>query len=346
VTLRGLCSLIALACCLAACAEELQAPAAPAKIPEQPPPPKPIALTDAAKAWIRVAMIAPSAARDEFGADANLSERDRANGVLERCASGALKPHAEAATVFKPWTVVADIIPTGVQPNRITNEFVNQMRAVTRVWNGRATGFDFYRILSDDRRLGLSFDRTASSCLRFSRVDGETRELVSDLLFQFTFDPDKPQIIRLMPLRVYFRRFDDLARRGADEAAIKVLVDLQTMSLERTGGRMSRPINDQEVLVGLFRRSDAGEGPIYRLYDATTVPPEITTLPPWDYSAKSENPRHNYSVARVAVTEYSDIAWLRAHLEEVWPRWEYAATDVSRILDSDRLYSYSARDPK
>lgn len=312
---------------------EAPPPAPPAAAPEAPPPaPPPVPLIPAPKATGRLTMISSSDIKTvlQQPLDAELVRRDQANDIAARCAPSGLKARKAHDVAPKLDELEADPLKIGMIPTEIPPALANQLTEKTRLWQLASEQFDFYKTLSDESAEGLKLETPAIACIRYSlfREDGG---LYSDMIFSVTHNPKKPEILTIMPVRVFYRDFPALADQpGAAQAAVKVTLEMHSYSIERNSGRASASMQKQEMLVELFGDPGAGQ-PIYQLYDPVHGPTATIPLPPWDFSATSINPRHNLSTLHIDVTEIADFDWLQSQYHRLWPGWEYAATDVSKL---------------
>ena len=298
------------ACVAASCSETPPpAPPAPAPAVEAPePPPVPIAV-----------------------------EAPRAAGNLTFIAGRCDKPHGFDAGKFEE--IKAEPLKIGAIPERLQVGALADLKRKTRVWQLESQGLDFYKILSDGNPNGLKFDVPAAACIRYSLYRPGSAELYSEMLFSVSYNPKKPEILTIMPARIYFRDFQALADQpGATQAAVKVTLGLRTFSLERTSGRAAASMQNQEMAVELIDNPGPGKA-IDRLYDPVSGPTATIPLPPWDYSPASVNPRHNLSIFGITVTEIADFGWLERNINTLWPSWEYEATDISKIKIAARFYA-------
>lgn len=294
----------------------LTACSTPEKPAAEPPPPPPVAQAEAPIA--RVAAPRASAGLAFFP------------GGADSCGHAVLKTAETEALPLK----------VGAIPAAIPATLNNQLIEKTRVWKVESSSFDFYRILSGGQPGGLRLDRPAIGCIRYSMTeqDGSPH---ADMIFSVTYNPKTPEVVTLKPVRIQYRDFAALsANSGAAEAALEVGLSLKTYSLERTSGRVGTSLQNQEMAVELFRNRGPGQ-PIDQFYDPVNGPSAMVPLPPWDYSSKSDNPRHNLSILAITVTEIADFDWLQAQIHRLWPSWEYEATDVAKIKDAAEFYSHT-----
>lgn len=329
------------------CSEAPPPSAPPAAAPEAPPapPPAPVPLVAAPKANGRLTMIASGGVKAALGqpldasaAASELVRRDEASNIAARCAPSGLKARKAHEETGKFDLLEADPLKIGMIPTEIPPALANQLTEKTRLWQLASEQFDFYKTLSDGSAEGLKLETPAIACIRYSlfRQDGG---LYSDMLFSVTHNPKKPEILTIMPVRVFYRDFSALADQpGATQAAVKVMLEMHTYSIERTSGRAAAAMPNQEMLVELFGNPGAGQ-PLYQLYDPVNGPTATIPLPPWDFSQNSINPRHNLSTFHITVTEIADFDWLQSQYVRLWPGWEYAATDVSKLKLGAQYYS-------
>jgi len=240
-------------------------------------------------------------------------------GSVDACEHASLKP---AETEARPLKV--GLIPTTISP-----ALANDLTAKTRVWKVESSPFDFYRILSGNRPDGLRPNRPALGCIRYSMTE-EDGASNADMTFSVTYDPKTPEVLSVMPVRLHYRH------GGAGQAAMEVALSLKTYALERNSGRVATSLQNQEMAVEIFQDPGADIA-----YDPVNGPSIVVPLPAWDYSAKSDNPRHNLSVLALTVTEIADFDWLQSQTYRLWPSWEYEATDVAKIRFSSEYYSHT-----
>ena len=321
--------LTAAALCIAGCSQTPPPPPpapaaeAPAPQPEEPAP------KEAPRAAGSVSFIAGSDIKAALEGSGELARHDLANGIPARC--GAVSAKSHAGETGKVEEIKAEPLKIGALPERLRRGAFAELVQETRVWQVESQGVDFYKILSDGNPNGLKFDTPAAACLRYSLYRPGSPKLSSDMLFSVSFNPKKPEILTIMPVRIYFRDFAALADQpGATQAALKVTLGLRTFSLERNSGRATASMQNQEMAIELISNPGAGQ-PVYRLYDPATVPTATIALPPWDFSPASVNPRHNLSMFTITVTEIADFGWLEHNINTLWPSWEYEATDVSKL---------------
>ena len=324
-------ALLTAALCITGCSQTPPPPPAPpvAETPApQPPEPAPMPI-EAPKAAGSLAFIAGSDIKAALEGSGELARHDLANGIAARCGAVSTKSHAGEAGKFEE--IKAEPLKIGALPERLRRGAFAELVYETRVWQVESQGVDFYKTLSDGNPNGLKFDTPAAACLRYSLYRPGSPELYSDMLFSVSFNPKKPEILSVMPVRIYFRDFAALAdQSGSTQAATKVTLGLRTFSLERNSGRAAASMQNQEMAVELIGNPGAGQ-PVYRIYDPATVPTATIPLPPWDYSPASVNPRHNLSIFAITVTEIADFGWLERNINTLWPSWEYEATDVSKL---------------
>ena len=243
---------------------------------------------------------------------------------------------APAPIPSKMLEITAEPLKIGMIPTAIPHALANQLTEKTRIWHLESQGFDFYEALSGGRSNGLRTDRPAQACIRYSLSD-DSASLASDVILSVTYDPKTPEVIRVAPARIHYRDFATLsAHGGSSRAAVKVALTLRTFSLERTAGRQSTSIQNQEMAVEIFADPRTG-GALRQLYDPADTASTVA-LPPWDYSSAYENPRHNLSFLGVTVTEIADFDWLQSKILTLWPSYEYEATDVSKLLLAAEFY--------
>jgi len=315
-------------------------PPPPAAAPE--PPPAPAPLLDAPKAMGSLTMISSSDIKALLGqpldaspAAAELVRRDAASTIAGRCAPIGAKAGKGHETAVKIDEVEAETLKIGMIPTAVPRDLANQMIEKTRLWQVSSPEFDFYKTLSDGNQAGLKPDRAAVSCIRLSLFRSG---LYADMIFSVTHNPKKPEILTVMPVRVFYRDFPSLADQpGAAQAAVKVTLDMKSYSRERTSGRVASAMANQEMLVELFADPGAGQ-PVYQLYDPINGPSATIALPPWDFSAKSVDPQHNLSMLNINLTEIADFGWLAGHAPILWPGWEAEATDVTKLRRSAAYY--------
>lgn len=220
-------------------------------------------------------------------------------------------------------------------PTAIPRALANQLTGKTRFWQVSSQEFDFYKALSDGKASGLKPDLAAVSCIRFSLF---RPDLYADMIFSVTHNPKKPEILTLMPVRLFYRDFPSLADQpDAAQAAVKVTLDMKSYSLERTSGRVANALANNEMLVELFADPGAGQ-PVYQLYDPVNGPSSTIALPPWDFSEKVIDPQHNLSMLNINVTEIADFDWLQDHAHILWPGWEPEATDAAKLKKGAAYY--------
>ena len=317
--------------------------------PEPQPPETVTAPAEAPKATGKLSLVAASdikALLDDPAAS-ELARRDSANGVASRCmpptggakvrkARGDTAPKGPKMEEIEAAPLKVGLIPAMIQPS-----LAAQLTEKTRVWKLESQGLDFYKILSDGRPEGLKPDLPAAACIRYSMFRQGGSELDADMIFSVAYSPKTPEIISLMPVRLYYRDFAALAD-GPDvaQAAVKVTLGLRSFSLERTSGRLATSVQNEETVVELVGNPGSGR-PVYQLYDPVSGPTITIPLPPWDFSPASVNPRHNLSILGITVTEIADFGWLQSHVHALWPSWEYEATDVSKIKVAAQFYSHA-----
>ena len=320
-----------------------------------------IALTTAPKAYANLRFLSSSGAQFSLSrplgkdstagtasdpAASGLVDHDRANNIAGRCAAQPNQTHKKdrGAQAILPSSkmdeVEAKALKVGLIPNAISPTMANQLTDKTRVWKIETSGFDFYRILSDAHPDGLRPDTPFVGCIRYSMFT-EKSELYSDMIFSVTYDPKIPEVIKLAPVRLYYRDFGTLsAGSGTTEAALKVELSLRGFSIERTYGRQATTFQNEEMATEIIRNKGDGRS-VYQIYDPVSGPSATLPLPPWDYSSTSVNPRHNLSILGITVTEIADFDWLQARWQTLWPSWEYEATDVSKIKIASQFYAQS-----
>jgi hypothetical protein len=115
---------------------------------------------------------------------------------------------------------------------------------------------------------------------------------------------------------------------------------MMTVFSERNQG-WSRKTLDDELLVA--RIANNGGGSLYQLYDQDQAPAVSIPLPPWDYEAKSDAPRHNYTMLSFKITEIRDLPWLIANASALWPNYEYEATPAFHIEAESPRYDLGVR---
>jgi hypothetical protein len=235
---------------------------------------------------------------------------------LSRCEGPGPAPRMEE--------IAAEPLKIGMIPTAIPRALANDLTDKTRVWKLASPDFDFYRILSGGRPGGLRPDRPSAACIRYAM------EGVAEMEFSLTYDPKRPEILTIAPARIRYRGF-------AARAAVRVTLSLKTYSLERTAGRQSASLQNEEMAVEIL---PAG-GPVEIRYDPAGTANAKIPLPPWDYSPASETPRHNLSVLSIAVTEIADFDWLQSQARILWPGWEYEATDAAKLKSSADFFSRS-----
>lgn len=241
--------------------------------------------------------------------------------------------------------IEAQPLKIGLIPVTMSRTLVNQMTDKTRVWKIDSPGFDFYKTLSNSQPGGLRPDRPSTACIRYAMGDGGDG-LSSEIVFSVTYNPKTPEVIAIAPARIHYRDFASLsARSGSRQAVVKAALSLKTYSLERTSGRQSASLQNEEMSVEIFDNPGTG-GAIDQFYDPATVPGAKIPLPPWDYSSSYENPRHNLSILELTVTEIADFDWLQSQLNILWPAWEYEATDVSKLKLSAEIFRRGHASPK
>lgn len=249
-----------------------------------------------------------------------------------RCAG-----HTAPADV-KMERIEAEPLKIGLIPVTMSRMLVNQLTEKTRVWKVESPGFDFYKILSGGRPGGLRSDRPSNACIRYATSD-DGASLSAEMIFSVTYNPKVPEVIGIAPARIHYRDFPTLsAHSGSSQAAVKAALSLKTYSLERTSGRQSASLQNEEMSVEIFTNPGTG-GAIDQLYDPATAPGSKIPLPPWDYSSAYENPRHNLSLLELTVTEIADFDWLQSQLYVLWPAWEYEATDIGKLKHSAEYFS-------
>lgn len=324
-----------------ACSETPPPPAPPPALPAAPEPP-PAPLLDAPKAMGSLTMIPASNIKalleqplDASPAAAELVRRDAASGIAGRCAPIGAKAGKARAGAAQRDELEAETLKIGMIPTAVPRDLANRMIEKTRLWQASSQEFDFYKALSDGNAAGLRPDLAAVSCIRFSLF---RPDLYADMIFSVTHNPKKPEILTLAPVRIFYRDFASLADQpGATRAAVKVTLDMKSYSLERTAGRVASAMANQEMLVELFAESGAGQ-PVYQLYGPAKAATATIALPPWDFSAKSADPRHNLSLLNINVTEIADFDWLESHAPILWPGWEPEATEVAKLKKGAAYY--------
>ena len=334
------------AACLIGCSEVKPPPPPPADIAPAPaesaPPP---ALVPAPKAQGQLILIPSSDSAALLGQPAGedaaaieLVRHDAANGIAARCAPpGGVSVGKANPVASRLEEVEAEPLKIGMIPTMMSPDLINQLTENTRIWQLESKGLDFYQILSGRRPDGLKEDKPAVACLRYSLFRPGTG-LYSDMLFSVTYNPKTPEVLTIMPVRLYYRDFAALADRpGASWAAVRVTLDMRTYALDRNAGRVASPMQNQEMAVELISSPGAGRA-VYQLYDPVEGPTITLPLPPWNYSATSINPRHNLSMLGIKVTEIADFDWLRSQRHNLWRGWEDAATDVSKLTLAAQFY--------
>ena len=286
--------LAAAALCIAGCTETPPPapPPAPSAVEEAPVPPPPAPPVEAPRAAGILTFIAGGDIKAALDGSGELARHDMANDIACRCGAKSGKGVGDPG---KAEEIKAEPLKIGALPERLQTGAFADLKRKTRVWQLESQGLDFYKILSNGNPNGLSFDAPASACIRYSLYRPGSPEIYSDMLFSVSYNPKKPEILTVMPVRIYFRDFAALSDQpGATQAAVKVTLGLRTFSLERTSGRVAAAMQNQEMAVELI----AGQPgkPIYQLYDPVSGPTATIPLPPWDFSPASVNPRHNLSI--------------------------------------------------
>lgn len=254
--------------------------------------------------------------------------------------SGCRTDAAPAPISAKMVEIAAEPLKIGMIPTAVPRPLANQLIEKTRIWHLESQGFDFYKALSGGRPEGLRLDRPATACIRYS-LSEDGASLVSDVILSVTYNPKTPEVISVAPSRIYYRDYATLsAHSGSSQAAVKVALNLRTFSLERTSGRQSTSIQNQEMAVEIFSDPQIG-GAFQQLYDPASDASSTVALPPWDYSSTYENPRHNLSILGITVTEIADFDWLQSKILTLWPGYEYEATDVGKLKQSAEFYSHT-----
>ena len=319
-------ALLVVLAALAACTQAPPpAPQPPAEAPAPQPEPAPIP-REAPRAAGALTFIAGSQIAAALDGSGDLARRDAASGIARRCGATNRK---SAASEAKFEEIKAEPLKIGAIPERLTVGALAELAQQTQIWQLESQNFDFYKILSDGNPNGLKFDAPAAACIRYSLYRPGSPELYSDMIFSVSHNPKTPEILTVMPVRIYFRQAP---------AAIKVTLGLRTFSLERTSGRAAAAMQNQEMAVELF--GNPGQ-PVYQLYDPASVPSANIPLPPWDFTPASVNPRHNLAVFGISVTEIADFGWLESHTHDLWPSWEYEATDIAKLRAGARIYARS-----
>lgn len=325
------------AACLIGCSEVTPPPAPPPAAPEtSPAAPVPVPVVDAPKAYGSLTMISSREIKalleqplDGSAAASELVRRDGINDIAGRCAPKGVKAGEAQSISPKKDEIDADSLKIGMVPTAVPPALAAQLTQKTRLWQLNSQGFDFYKTLSAGSPEGLKEEMPAVACIRYSLF--RAADLYSDMIFSVTHNPKKPQILTILPVRVYYRDFAALADQpNVTQAAIKVILEMHSFTLDRTSGRVAAPLQNQEMLIELWSNPGAGQ-PIYQLYDPVNGPAATIPLPPWDFSTASVNPRHNFSLLGITVTEIADFDWLRSQTHILWPGYEYASTDVSKL---------------
>jgi hypothetical protein len=253
------------------------------------------------------------------------------SGGDPRCAGNA------APSEVKMQQIEAEPLKVGLIPVTMPRALVNQMTEKTRVWKIASPGFDFYKILANGRPGGLRPDRPSTACIRYAMSE-DGASLAAEMIVSVSYNLQVPEVISIAPARIRYRDFPTLsAHSGSRQAAVKAALSLKTYSLERASGRQSASLQNEEMSVEIVTDPGTG-GAIELLYDPATVPGSKIPLPPWDYSAASENPRHNLSILELTVTEIGDFDWLQSQVYTLWPAWEYEATDVGKLTHSAEFF--------
>lgn len=259
-------------------------------------------------------------------------------GFLPGSDAGCVATPAPIST--KMVEITAEPLKIGMIPTAVPRPLANQLIEKTRIWHLESQGFDFYKALSGGRPEGLRADRPATACIRYS-LSEDGASLVSDVILSVSYNPKTPEVISVAPSRIYYRDYPTLsAHSGSSQAAVKVMLNLRTFSLERTSGRQSTSIQNQEMAVEIFGDPKT-DGAFQQLYDPASDASSTVALPPWDYSSTYENPRHNLSILGITVTEIADFDWLQSKILTLWPGYEYEATDVGKLKQSAEFYSHT-----
>lgn len=316
-------TLLVILAALAACSQTPPPAEAPAPQPVAAPEPPPVH-QEAPRAAGALTFIAGSDIAAALEGSGDLARRDAANDIARRCGATGKKGHADAAKFEE---IKAEPLKIGAIPERLRTGAMAELVQQTQIWQQDSPTLDFYKILSDGNPNGLKFDAPAAACIRYSLYRPGSPELYSDMIFSVTHNPKTPEILTVMPVRLYFRQAP---------AAIKITLGLRTFSLERTSGRAAAAMQNQEMAVEMF---DTPGQPVYQLYDPATVPMANIPLPPWDFTPASINPRHNLSVFGITVTEIANFDWLVSHTHDLWPSWEYEATDIAKFRAGAQVYA-------
>ena len=292
-------------------------------------------------AHVNLRLIAARQARAEFEASTTdvsdpsrnlLVQRDTQNSLAEKCGyvpppNAPLAPLGALLLPVLNWAIqqaVSWFIETA--DNRL-QEMVHQY---VKTWDpvrlDRSTD-DLYGVLANGRPGGMSLDKPAVACLHYSRYvasdqDPKIPTLSADLVASILFDPSRPEMIQLRPLRLYYRNFSAVtpptASQGGKppEKKVTFAVSAQGVSIGPHSGELSSGVIAGTLLTMQFQQPASSDSPLYQLY-SDNAPIIEAPLPPWDVTARGGAPQHGRLLLDITVTEAGNVPQLLQALANI-----------------------------
>ncbi|HEY1504257.1 MAG TPA: hypothetical protein VGF92_08150 [Stellaceae bacterium] len=193
------------------------------------------------------------------------------------------------------------------------SDLQNDVRSYSVARTVESGPFDFYDVLSN----GKGFHgQPAAACFRLTQRGlaapddaASASTLYMDLIGQISYDPRRPQIITIKPVRLFYMR--DLTASSDGRVAIDVKLAANMVWLSETGAMSTDDaINKSVVAATLNVKNLSGTSYFYNVYDLDKIPAVEAPLPSFDFSSSPHPNRHDRMRLTATVTEVGNVPWL------------------------------------
>lgn len=280
-------------------------------------------------------------------------DQDNAHHVEMFC-SQTHRPLGNARVPFAGAGLVAGVVDWVIGEigelvvDAVSAELDKEVKSYSATSTFEDDGFDFYATLSDNR--GLS-NAKAISCFEASLIEpsdpaklDSPPTLVMDFVGSITFDPAKPQIVSLRPLRLFYQRMDPISHSNDGKYAVELKISADSITKDRSAGKLTKDVMDGSLVAVVIKPGELdGPNHFYRYYEPDKTPALTVPLPPWDYEKDGTAINSNYMTAKIVMTEVGDVPWLLAHADALISANKDAITKA--IVTEAQKYSDAAIAP-
>jgi hypothetical protein len=240
-----------------------------------------------------------------------LIKLDLKNDVFQRC--GWQRPKNAQADVVFPliaaaagWAITQ--IVTGIIDG-IDSELQDEVKKYTHTYSAITDNVNFYSYLGSDA------DKKSKFCFRFSRValadlkDPKSNPtLVTDFVGEAAYDPARPEVVALKPVRIYYTRIDTPTSDGRAVATFKLTAEAYWLSSQQ-GETKTGQINTA-LVSATINDDDLAKGPFYKVYPDSDAVEKVVPLPPWNNRKGAAAKKRNLMNVGMTLTEVGDVPWL------------------------------------